>query len=65
MKATEMLKFTASKKAVQKPVTWEGSPAETYAEFSVENLPFEQAGWTTELTLTNDEEMQYELNRLV
>jgi hypothetical protein len=65
MKATETLKFAASKKAVQKPVTWQGSPAETYPEYSEENLPFERLGWNNELTITNDEEMQYELNRLV
>jgi uncharacterized low-complexity protein len=64
MKATETLKFTASKKALQKPLAWEGSPAETYPEFSLESLPFEQAGWNNELTITNDEEMKYELNRL-
>lgn len=65
MKSVETLKFTASKSHVQKPVTWQGAPTETYAEFSVENLPFERAGWSSELTITNDEEMQYELNLLV
>jgi hypothetical protein len=65
MRATETLKFAASTKHIQKPVTWEGSPTETYAESSDENLPFEQVGWTNDLTVTNDEEMKYELNLLV
>jgi hypothetical protein len=65
MKATETLKFVASKKHIQKPVVWEGFPTETYPELSEEHLPYEQTGWTNEMTITNDEEMKYELNLLV
>jgi hypothetical protein len=65
MTATDTLKYTFSTKRVQKPVRWEGSPEETYIEMSFEKLPFEQAGWSGESTITNDEEMKYELNLLV
>jgi hypothetical protein len=52
MIATQTLKFAASKKHIQKPVVWEGFPTETYPELSEEGLPFEQTGWTNEMTVT-------------
>jgi hypothetical protein len=65
MTATETLKYRFSSKRVQKPVKWEGFPEETYSEMSFEKLPYEQAGWSGVSTITNDEEMKYELNLVV
>jgi hypothetical protein len=61
MTATETLKYKASK-GVQQPVKWEGLPSETFMESSFEKLPFEQAGWTETIIVSNDEAMKYELS---
>jgi hypothetical protein len=64
MKSTYSLIYKATK-GVQKPVSWEGVPGETYLEEEIESLGYEQAGWTTTLTVTNNEGMEYELNFFV
>jgi len=69
MISANTLKFKAgtsmAAKGVQKPVMWEGTPAETYMEMNFQHLGWEQAGWTSETTLTNDEAFKYELNRVL
>jgi hypothetical protein len=62
MTAAETLKLKATK-GKQRPLTWEGVPAETYMEMNFEHLGYEQAGWNGETTISNDEAI--ELNRVV
>jgi len=64
MVSADILKFNASK-GVQKPIVWEGFPAETYIEMNFEHAGWHEAGWTSETTLANDEAFKYELNRVL
>jgi len=62
MTVSEALKLKAAK-GKQRPLSWEGVPAETYMEMNFEHAGYEQAGWNGETLITNDEAI--ELNRVV